>query len=378
LKNAATNNEAINMTISEEEINIAEDGYYLATGHDAKVSLSADYETEEVANIDITNRDFNKGGLSFYGDIKDIDASAFGGKANITGNDKANIIKASEGGATMKGGAGNDTFIGGAGTDEFIVGAGNNSVSNFTTGTDENADKLNTSTAKLITADVRNKDVVFKTAEGRVTVEGAADQLFKFQNDYTDGKTISIQVSENEIDVTKNAYYIAGGKEATVKLANYENKDSVVANLADSNHNNTEGLSFYGDIKELDATGYKGTASLSGNDKNNIITAGSGNSTLWGGQGGNDTLIGGDGDDVFIYGKGNGNDIVKDAESNDVVRLLGMTIDDITITEVGNNIALSINDGGKVMVLDGKTSGVKYEIGDATYTVNNGNFEKEN
>jgi Ca2+-binding RTX toxin-like protein len=367
--------DVINLNVSDDEVNIVDAGYYVAKGTDVAVSLK-DYKGES-ANVDLNNNNFNtKDGLSFRGDIKDVDASGFKGEANIKGNDKANVIKASDGGSTIDGGKGNDTYVGGAGTDEFIIGSGNNSVSNF----DAATDKINTGDAAIQTADIIDNNVVFKNDNGRVSIEGAMDKVFQFENQYTDG-AIKMQVSDEKVDITEDAYYIATGKDAVAKLGNYKGSaDTLVANLGDGNFNNKEGLSFYGDIKELDASGYTKDAQLTGNDKDNVITAGSGNTTLWGGNNGNDTLIGGAGEDKFIYTKGNGRDVIQNAGKNDTIDISGITLDEfINYGDdlfVGNDVKFETKDGGSLTVKDGKTSGSTYTVNGESFVVDGDHWKK--
>ena len=149
----------------------------------------------------------------------------------------------------------------------------------------------------------------------------------------------------------------------------------MVANLSDANFNKSEGLSFYGDIKALDATGFNGNAVLYGKDNtNNVITGGESNSTLWGGNGGNDTLIGGDGTDTFIYGKNNGNDVIQGADEDDVVQLSGISLDDLTAVDTAlfsgsNDVVFTLKDGNTLTVKDAQNSGVAVDINGTKYAV---------
>ena len=66
-----------------------------------------------------------------------------------------------------------------------------------------------------------------------------------------------------------------------------------------------------GDIKVIDARQSNANAELAGNNNDNIIYAGTGETSLWGGFGGNDLLVGNFGKDSFYYGIGNGNDTIQ-------------------------------------------------------------------
>jgi Ca2+-binding RTX toxin-like protein len=69
-----------------------------------------------------------------------IDASAFTGKANISGTASADIIKGGSGNDILNGLAGNDTLTGGAGNDQFRFSAaanGNDKITDFTAANDK-------------------------------------------------------------------------------------------------------------------------------------------------------------------------------------------------------------------------------------------------
>lgn len=68
--------------------------------------------------------------------LKEINASALNGSISIVGNDNANVLKASKGGATLDGGAGDDTLVGGKGNDLFKYGDGNDIITNYTANQD--------------------------------------------------------------------------------------------------------------------------------------------------------------------------------------------------------------------------------------------------
>ena len=216
--------------------------------------------------------------------------------------------------------------------------------------------------------------------DNKVTVAGVAGETFQFENEYTDG-TINLKVAEGEIAIDDEAkFYWAAGENATVGLGDYS-AESATVDLTNANYNDKENLGFYGDIQGIDATGYAGDADLKGNDKDNVITGGAGNSSLWGGNGGNDTLIGGDGADTFIYGKGNGDDVIENAGENDVVKLDGISLDELVATGNalfdGNDVKIELKEGGSLTVKDAKTNGVTFDIAGTKYGVNKDSGEWE-
>jgi hypothetical protein len=65
-------------------------------------------------------------------------------------------------------------------------------------------------------------------------------------------------------------------------------------------------------------------------------------------------LQGGDGDDVYRFGVGSGVDTVTDIVGLNTVRLLGdLTGEDLTLTQSGNDLIVSINGTADQLVLQG-------------------------
>ena len=101
----------------------------------------------------------------------------------------------------------------------------------------------------------------------------------------------------------------------------------------------------------------------------NQIYAGSGGSSMWGGMGGTDTLTGGNGYDEFFYVIGSGNDFIQNSASNDIINLLGVSLEQITGLSVDESaVNATFFDGGSLRI-EGN-GGVGYKLGDAVYTVN--------
>ncbi len=106
-----------------------------------------------------------------------------------------------------------------------------------------------------------------------------------------------------------------------------------------------------------------GTATLGeGYDVANRIVGNAGHNELYGyagndelnGGGGNDDLRGGEGDDVYRFGVGSGSDTVYDIVGLNTVRLIGgLTGADLTVTQVGNDVIISINGTADQLTLVG-------------------------
>ena len=90
---------------------------------------------------------------------------------------------------------------------------------------------------------------------------------------------------------------------------------------------------------------------------------------MGGGIGGTDTLTGGNGYDEFFYAIGSGNDIIKNSGSNDIINLLGVSLEQITALSADES-AVNANffDGGSLRI-EGN-GGVGYKLGNVTYAVN--------
>ena len=107
---------------------------------------------------------------------------------------------------------------------------------------------------------------------------------------------------------------------------------------------------------------------IGADNADNQIYAGNGGSSVWGGNGGNDVLTGGDGYDEFFYAIGSGNDVIQNSSSNDIINLLGVTLEDISGVNVNiGQVNLNFVDGGN-LTIEGNT-GVGYKLGDEIYTV---------
>ena len=210
-QNQFTNGKAINLSVGEKELDVLNDGLYWATGSNATLALSKDYETAEgveVAAIDLNNSNYNEAGLSFFGNVKEFDASEFEGKSNIAAQNNGGVIRASNGGSTITGGAGNDTFVGGEGADEFIVSAGKNSISGF----DVENDKLNLETAAIQGITAEGNAIVLQTENGSVKVDNLKGKTFQFANEYTNNQNINLTAGDNALAVEDNGLYWAAGK----------------------------------------------------------------------------------------------------------------------------------------------------------------------
>ncbi len=368
-KDIALDND-VTLQVGENEIKF--DGVanqYWATGEKATVKVDEDYAGTSAPVIALDE---------MSGDIKDVDASAYEGTAEITGNSESNVISASKGGSTMDGGAGDDKLIGGDGADEFISAAGDDTISNFEFGTEKTADTFNAGETSVNKVKVDGEDVILITDNGSAQIENAAGQTMQFKSEHTNNDVITAQFDTGTVTVNDDAnfYWVAGNSASIAVSEDVDSKTTLVLDLSNADYNNADQRSFYGDIKEIDASTFEGTASLKGNDKNNIITASEGGSTLNGGAR-NDKLIGGDGVDTFVYEKGNGKDTVSNFEfgTGKTSDILNIGDNEISTVKIYDDDVILEFDGGLVKVEGG--AGQIIQLQDANNEITATQFAKD-
>ena len=129
-------------------------------------------------------------------------------------------------------------------------------------------------------------------------------------------------------------------------------------------------------INVINAQGSTSTNILAGNELENKIYSGSGESSLWGGAGSsNDTLTGGDRDNMFWYGIGEGDDIINNANSADTINLYNVNVGDIAgLEDFQSGLKIKLSSGSltinsaetpKVMLTDGSAYGYDRGTGSA-------------
>ena len=323
---------------------------------------------------------------------------------------------------TIVGGKGDDTIevINGTSGDERIYyaeGDGNDVITDgfsFLSFSDSYSNPKNqiyiTGGASYSTMTSGN-DIVVSVGSGSITLKNSATYAGYFYDSYLNISTIessmdmpSVDSSDDDSDnfissdsnnneVQQNIYTYSGGNEV---ISNYLQGTQI--NLAtDYQGIGLEGNSFfiksssgqleiqnardkvisYGDAAgNLVAYSYIASGGgvidgrnisqfeiiIGGDNSDNQIYAGSGGSYLWGGMGGNDTLTGGDGYDEFFYAIGSGDDIITNANRNDIINLLGVSISQITDADISlSEINLSFADGGHLKLESYAPTGFKVE-----------------
>jgi hypothetical protein len=117
---------------------------------------------------------------------------------------------------------------------------------------------------------------------------------------------------------------------------------------------------------------------LIGNGKKNTLVGGAGvRNSLWGGNAAtNDVLVGNaDSTDEFFFMQNNGNDTIQNAGADDKVVFYGVKFEG-SGCKFENGVASFVN--GQKLTFDGTIeNGFKAQFTDATFTYNNGNWERQ-
>ena len=297
-----------------------------------------------------------------FAGIKYVEAGD--GYSSLIGGENRETLVAGNGYTSIWGGAGNDKLIGKGSSDDkdgsttffFLEGDGYDFVYDFNFLTAENeriADKIDITDANAVTDVYRSgNDVVLQinnSAEDHLTIKDAVGKDFRINN-------LIAKVDRNiSYDGLANCYVATSGSSLTV--------ESTVGS-AEIWLDNSHGEYFLGEIRTLDASDVEGNTSLVGNDFDNTIRAGQGDSSLWGGRG-DDLLQGGAAKNTFFYTIGDGFDTVTGVNDGDVINLADLTLEQIAATNINSaGVAIKFVDGGSLTV--NGTADVTYQLADGS------------
>ena len=265
--------------------------------------------------------------------VKHADASARTKPITLNGNEKGNSLFGGAGNDTLNGYGGGDSLKGGAGNDVFIYTGGEDLIVDYSA----KGDKV--SLASSIESDykdfaVKDGDLIIGYGENNsLTIVGGGGQEISFLKD--NKATAYIYTDKGIFDTKKTSLVLASS------LSSYDaSKESALLTISASAVTATGGIN------------------ITGNDKNNLIIAGSTSATL-NGKDGNDTLVGGASKDTFVYEKGTkaGNDMVSLYGAGDVISLVNGGIDDVTFNKT-NDVVFKI-DKNTITVKDAAISSLK-------------------
>ena len=267
--------------------------------------------TSKIESIEFSNNStlslINKG---FTFNQNNIDETISGTDFNDTINAAAgnDTVNAGEGDDTITGGLGNDNLNGGNGDDTYIynIGDGLDTITE-TSGAD-----------KIILGNSISPENLRFIREGnnlRILINNNVDQGFLLVNQFAgaDTRIEQLQFADNSVlDLVNDS----------LTFEQYDGGETI--NGTDND-----------DI-------------IYGKGGNDTINAGDGDDTIIGGTG-DDTLSGGYGRDTYIYNLGDGADIINEARGNDKIKFgTGITQDDLTFVQEGNNLRIEFDDNGDI------------------------------
>ena len=282
--------------------------------------------TSKIESIEFSDNStlslINKG---FTFNQNNIDETISGTDFNDTINaaDGNDTVNAGEGDDTITGGLGNDNLNGGNGDDTYIYNIGDG----FDTITETSgADKI------ILGSGIASENLRF-IREGnnlRILINNNVDQGFLLVNQFAgaDTRIEQLQFADNSVlDLVNDS----------LTFEQYDGGETI---------NGTDN----------DDTIY-------GKGGNDTINAGDGDDTIIGGTG-DDTLSGGYGRDTYIYNLGDGADIINEARGNDKIKFgTGITQDDLTFVQEGNNLRILIgNDPYQNILINNFYSNVNNQI----------------
>ncbi len=286
----------------------------------------------------------------YYGEKSGVDFSGFENSLTVDLRENFNgINRVTVGGGlnTLISSSRNETLTGN-GTTEYIFDKGNGRdvIQNF----NFDEDKINVGTNAVTNVRIDKAGGVRMEIgyNGWLTLENAQGKNFKINN--------FVAIADENLTYNATANYF---------VATAQNASLTVGESAEIWLDGSHGKTFSGDIRTLDASTAQGKTSLAGNDLDNKIFAGKGDSTLWGGSGGDDLLVGGTGKNTFYYLQGNGNDTIQGANNGDVVYLSTVTLEQISGTSItGDAVSINFTDGGSLQV--NSNANVTYQLADGS------------
>ncbi|MBV1929296.1 MAG: cadherin-like domain-containing protein, partial [Gammaproteobacteria bacterium] len=269
----------------------------------------------------------------------------------IIGNVENNILFGGNGdGVTF---LGNDTLRGGAGDDIYFVGSSLDfrplpsqpALPTPVIGSDIVDDSSGDADAIEFSDYYELADLTF-TAVGSNLVISFAEGDITIQNHFGSGKVEDLILSNGlTLDMDDYEDWTAGDATDNVLVATSANEALYGGDGNDTLSAHVGGGNLYGGSGIDTLIGNAGDDTLIGGTGIDTLTGNAGNDTLTGGAG-DDVLNGGDGDDTYMFSLGDGNNTITDTSGFDVIQVeTGITFDDITFTQMGNDLDIQIASG---------------------------------
>lgn len=272
------------------------------------------------------------------------------GNDQISGGVGNDMLYGDSGNDTLDGGTGNDTLKGGYGDDTYIFakGYGNDTIID--------SDGLNTLRFKGI----KPSDILVNGTDeydATITIKGTNDTLvikdFRKSKEYRNYDLEIDGVKMHVTDKDSPFRHIYGGNGDDVLKAVVDDSIMHAFGGDDTVYGSKENDVIYGN--EGNDTVYAGNGNdfVYGGDDNDAIFGEEGDDIIYGDNGddildggaGNDILYGGAGNDTYVFSRDYGTDVIDDSEGTSTVKLADdLTLSDIEINAVGNDVIISIKD----------------------------------
>ena len=283
-------------------------------------------------------------------DALTIDATNLTSTIILAGNDNDNTIKSGRAGASVWGGAnGNDVLIGGGSREVFFYSAGGGAdvVQQFTAGNGDDDDVLAIMDSFSLNRAGENLVVIMDGGDNTLSVSMNTNDVNEvIQYTATGRNPVDVKVGNTDLANSLTyengrGYYYLGGNARDILYVNTTNAGNSIF-LTDEHFSN---------IDAIDAQNSTSQNVLAGNNLDNEIIGGAGNTSLWGGAGdSNDVLNGGSAANMFWYGIGEGNDVINNADSNDTVNLYNVGLTDIlSVEDFQSGLKINLNAGSLTM-----------------------------
>jgi len=185
--------------------------------------------------------------------------------------------------------------------------------------------------------EVIDQTFTYQIDDGNGETDQATVTIFVAIQD--DGQTIVGMNKKDTLNGTDGGEDIIYGNNAKDMIYGLDGADTIYGGNADD-------MLFGGESADS-LFGERGDDQLFGEQGEDYLDGGRGSDVLRGGFD-DDTLLGGRGDDVFVLGLGEGTDTILDyGVGEDFIGLVGLTFDDLTFGQSGDNATIS--SGGEVL-----------------------------
>ena len=290
------------------------------------------------------------------------------GSSSSSSSSESNSSGSSSSGGTSSGGTSSGGSTESTTTSTVPASGGGNTIINYYGDYNDfsgnNGTIINNSS---IGGDVTNNTTVDNSTtiikEGDTYIYSGGNKVI---NNYQQGEVVGLTSDYRGIDLNGNSFYVNSSsgqleiQNARDKFIGYSGGDE---NVVAYSYVASGG----GDVDGRGKS--QAEIMIGGDNSDNNIYAGNGGSSLWGGNGGADTLVGGDGYDEFFFAIGSGGDVIQNSDSNDLVNLLGISLDQIAGVYVSQDQVHIDFTSGEFLQVKGNTN-VGYRLQGETYVCN--------